>query len=429
MSECSLANRPTSDQLVRPLNQDKHSPDLNMTERIRAQVNPSLLLWARNRLGLDQALAARHLGVSRKQLTDWETEKKQPTVAQLFTLGEKYEVPPAVFYLTSPPEDDPLPHDFRYVTDAPRAVDVGLAKEIRRVQRSRLEAVDILKELGQRPAKLHISTKLSNDPEEIGTTLRHALGISLADQKTWKDSAAARKRWTEAVENLGVLVFASERISVQSFRGVSLAAEELPAILLNGQDSEAGRVFTLMHEMAHLVLHDNGICDPFEQPKVAKSPDARVERFCNKIAAAILMPRGSVVSEPELAVDRRVKGWPSELLTDLAKRYSVSRESMLLRLVDLGKATWEEYLTKREEYLREYEEYRKRRKGKPVRVPYKYRVLNRNGRAFMRLVLSALYEEKITTADLASLSRVNLKHMASVEEELFGRPMTFTHGA
>jgi hypothetical protein len=102
---------------------------------------------------------------------------------------------------------------------------------------------------------------------------------------------------------------------------------------------------------------------------------------------------------------------------------------MLLRLLELGKTNQSHYFARRKEFYKEYELYRVRKKEKSAPVPYKYRVLNRIGRAYAKLVLNALYEDLITTADVASLTGINLKHMGPVEEELFGRAIIFRHGA
>ncbi|MGQ0656803.1 MAG: ImmA/IrrE family metallo-endopeptidase [Chromatiales bacterium] len=400
-----------------------------MTSRVEAFINPGVLTWARERLGQDLATAARQLAVKEDRLAAWESGEQRPTVNQLYKLAEKYGQAPAVFYLLEPPSDEALPHDFRHVSEAPSQVNSDLVREIRRVQRLRVEALDLLEDLEERTLSFHVSAELADDSEEVAERLRKVLGVGLEDQFRWKDSAVARKVWTDAIEQLGILVFSAERISTHVFRGVSISGDGIPAIQLNGQDSDAGRVFTLMHELSHIALHNAGICNPFDQPAKAKTLDAKTEWFCNRVAASLLIPRKSLLKEPDVARATPSTEWPDDVLSHLAQRYSVSREAMLVRLLELGKTNQEYYDAKRRDFQREYERYRARKAEKPAFVPYKYRVLNRNGRAYTKLVLSALHEDLITTADVASLTGVNLKHMGSVEEELFGRTIIFGHGA
>ncbi len=400
-----------------------------MQTRTEAIINPKILKWARERIGLDPGVAAKKINISKDKLTSWENGEKYPSVKQLYTIAEKYSQPPAIFYLSDLPTDEPLPHDFRQVADIPGYIDPILNKEIRRVQRLREDALDLLEEFGERGLHSYPSVNLSEDPEEGSEKLRDVLKVSLQEQFDWRNNAIARKIWTEKIEQLGILVFSSERISLNIFRGVSIGGEGVPVILLNGQDTDAGRIFTLMHELVHLAINSAGVCNPLDYSLDENTTDSITEIFCNRVASGILMPKNYLLEESEVNTANRKTEWPEDKLFPLAQRYSVSREAMLLRLLELGKTNQNHYLSRRKDFLKEYELYRVRKKEKSAPVPYKYRILNKIGRTYAKLVLNALYEDLITTADVASLTGINLKHMGPVEEELFGRAIIFRHGA
>lgn len=401
-----------------------------MIQKAEATITPRVLRWARERLGLSLSEAARQISVKEETLLAWENHEKYPTPTKLYVLAEKYGQPAGVFYLPEPPPDEPLPHDFRFLPEtADQGVNPALVKEIRRAQRIRDEALELSEDLGLRQPSFEVRTHLGDEPENVAKKIRNVLGIELDEQSKWREVGLARKKWTEATERIGILVLYTERISMREFRGVSLGGDGLPVILLNGQDSDAGRVFTLMHEIAHLALHNAGICNPFEVPSKAKTINTGTELFCNRVAAAILMPKSSLLENLQVKNATRQSEWPDDYLEPLARQYSVSREAILVRLLELGKTNQDYYDTRRHDFKREYELYQQRKKQTKVNIPYKYRILNRNGRAYVKLVLSALYENIITTADVASLTGVNLKHMGSVEKELFGRPIIFGHGA
>ena len=112
------------------------------------------------------------------------------------------------------------------------------------------------------------------------------------------------------------------------------------------------------------------------------------------------MPKKYLLQEPEVEIANKKTEWPEDRDSPLAKRYSVSREALLLRLVELGKTNQNHYNSRRKDFLKEYEMYRMRRKEKSIPVPYKYRILNRIGRAYAKLVLNALYEDMITTTNV-----------------------------
>lgn len=394
-----------------------------------ASINPNLLRWARERLGLSVEKAAAQLAVKPDRLAAWEAGTDQPSTKKLYGIAAKYDQPPAIFFLSETPQDEPLPHDFRQGGDAPHEVDYRLVKEIRNAQRLQVEARDLLEDLGSGRTEFPVARRPDERPEQLATRLRVALGIDLDTQRGWRHVSTARRAWTDAIERVGILVFSAERIPVSRFRGASIADALLPVILLNGQDSEAGRIFTLMHELGHIALRNAGICNPFEIPTQTADRDVEVERYCNGVAAAVLMPRANILEEPEVSRATASTEWPDNVLSELARRYAVSREAMLVRLLELGKTSREFYESKRADFQREYEAFEREKKTRKVIVPYKYRVLNKIGRAYTRLVLNALYEDVITTADVASLTGVNLKHMRDLEEELFGRTIAFGHGA
>ncbi len=80
-------------------------------------------------------------------------------------------------------------------------------------------------------------------------------------------------------------------------RAFSLYFDVLPVIVVNGADWARGRLFSLLHEYAHLLLHSEGLCDMVTDTK-ATTPDAQLEARCNAIAASILMPRDLVLASP-----------------------------------------------------------------------------------------------------------------------------------
>jgi Zn-dependent peptidase ImmA (M78 family) len=393
----------------------------------RANINPSVLTWAREQLGLSLDQAASVLGFKLDRLAEWEAGDAKPTEKQLYTLAGKLGQSPAIFFMPELPADEAFPHDFRRLAETDGEIFPQLAREIRRAQRISLEASDLLEDIGSLGGSFEVNGKLNEDPEELGGRIRLALEVTSEMQSSWRKPEAARKSWSELIEQLGVLVLSAERIPLRVFRGVSISTG-VPVILLNGQDSDAGRIFTLMHELAHLSLRNAGICSVFDQRLGSNNSNARVEWFCNSVAAAVLMPRDQILAQSAVRSATADSEWPDEELRPLAERFCVSQEAMLVRLMELGKTSSAYYASRRDDFRRAYEAYRSEKKSKSAAIPYKYRVLNKNGRAYTKLVLSALYDNVITTADVASLTGVNLKHMPAIEQELFGRPIVFGHG-
>src|SRR6185295_4300741 len=95
----------------------------------------------------------------------------------------------------------------------------------------------------------------------------------------------------------GVLVLQSSFPS-NEVSGFSLNdTEKNPVILLNSRDVHARRTFTLAHEYAHILLGSVGICKPKSTSKEVVR-DHSVEAFCDKFAAALLVPSDIFLSLP-----------------------------------------------------------------------------------------------------------------------------------
>jgi hypothetical protein len=89
-----------------------------MSKRIKATINPALLIWARTTAGYELVGAAEALDLSQEKLEAWEGGEDQPSIHQLPKLAELYKRPLAVLYLPEPPQTFQPMHDFRRLADA-----------------------------------------------------------------------------------------------------------------------------------------------------------------------------------------------------------------------------------------------------------------------------------------------------------------------
>ena len=54
-----------------------------MSKQVRASINPDLLVWARESIGLNLETAARKIQVNPDRLGNWESGDESPTINQL----------------------------------------------------------------------------------------------------------------------------------------------------------------------------------------------------------------------------------------------------------------------------------------------------------------------------------------------------------
>lgn len=301
-----------------------------------AEVTPAVLSWAREQVALSPQEAAEKIGVSVDRLLSWEQGQTSPTWTALIAMSSLYKRPLATFFLPSPPEGAQLPTDYRLrtVDGNPPQLTRDLIVAIRQARAWQ----SVITRLGKhdpellRPVRVP-EAQLSLDPESIANPTRTLLNISYEDQLRWKNPDRALLAWRERIEELGVLVFAM-RLKRDVCRGFSMWLAAGPPVIGLASEAPQARTFTLLHEFAHLMLRINGICSEFED----ESERGKVERFCNRLAANILMPRDLIfmVLREHGVNPQDIRYWTYKDVKKLADDLSLSVPAIALRLDELG---------------------------------------------------------------------------------------------
>ena len=388
-----------------------------MSDRVLAIVKPELLVWARESAGLQLDVAAKKAQLKPAKLELCEQGKERLTINQLRTLAKVYKRPLAVFYLSKPPKKFDALRDFRRlpadeeITESPQ-----LKLEVRRAIYRRKVAVEMYQDLGIQLPKLDSKLKRENDPEMTALQVRDFLGITLDEQKKFKTEYEALGRWRAAIEAKGVLVFQASKVSLNEMRGFSISEAILPVIVVNSKDSPYARIFSMLHELTHLLLRESSLCDLRERNLTYET--TQIEAFCNSIAGAVLVPKKALLNEQAVQLNRLSPEWADEIISSLARGYHVSREVILRRLLITNLTSEEFYRRKRAALQREHERYLAgiATSGKAGFAPPDVKAVSEAGRSFVQLVLDSYYQEKITLSDVSDFLEVRLKHLPKIEK-------------
>jgi Zn-dependent peptidase ImmA (M78 family)/transcriptional regulator with XRE-family HTH domain len=380
-----------------------------------AHINPAMADWARMTANITVEAAAKRLGIKVERLLSWETGTDNPSIPQLRSLAKLYHRPIAAFYLPAPPRNFTVAKDFRRLPDQPPiAYSTALLFAIR-VADYRRDVVLAL-EPETPPVNFVGSATADERGEVLASRARGLLGVSLEDQRAWKDQYAALNGWKNGLEELGVLVFHFSGVDPHEVRGFSLCERVLPVIALNGADAPNGRVFTLIHEMGHLLLGEGGSCDLAELSHPS-APVLPVEAFCNAFAGAMLVPGDALVVDPVVARAAATSTWTDEDLDRLATRFRVSREVLLRRLLTLGRTSLDFYQRWRASLPTEHKQKAKGRPGVAVMA------VRDVGKPFARLVIDAYRSNMLTGGDVSELLGIRLRHVPAIEARLAGADM------
>lgn len=387
-----------------------------MSSPIRAHINPKLLVWARECCQMDTTYAASKLGMDVEKLEKWENGEQSPTIRQLRNLAKAYRVNFGALFLPEPPSTfKPPVKDYRHHHGAVTgAIDPEIAIDLRLHLNAREIALELESDLGEEHSSFELSCSLDDSPVEVAEKIRTALGISFKVQKRFRGSRVAFNSWRDAIANAGVLVIQSSKVALSDMRGYSVFFDKLPLLVVNRKDAYSARTFTLIHELAHLLLRSSGLCDLSSEP--GRPPhEQKLEVFCNAVASQTLVPDAILLSYPEIS-GVAPDAWTDEILTPIARDFGVSREVVLRKLLDHGLTTRAFYLDNRERYTQEAIEYKKRQNGGYVAPAVD--VVSTKGWQYVSLVFEALNSSVITTGDAADFLGVKAKHFSTIQTNL-----------
>ena len=300
---------------------------------MRVDVRPEMYGWALDRAGLDRETAAERF----PGLGDWESGDRRPTFKQLEAFAARTYTPIGFFFLPVPPEEElPIP-DFRTIGDRP-------------VGRPSANLLDTIYQCQQRQDwyREHALRNGFDSVEVVGSlttaspiaiaarTMTDALDFAVGSRGSSWSEALARLR--DCAEALGVLVMISgivgsnthRKLDPREFRGFALVDDRAPVVFVNGADTKAAQTFTLAHELAHIWLAESALSDVDLQGR----PTRDVERWCNQVAAELLVPLARLRLEFHPNADRTPE------LDRLARLFRCSTLVVLRRLHEAGYLDW-----------------------------------------------------------------------------------------
>jgi len=296
----------------------------------RVSVAPQMFRWAVDRSGR----AAEEL--AKFPIAAWESGTVQPTMRQLEDFARATYAPVGFLFLDEPPQEVvPMP-DFRTFYDAGvRRASPNLLDTIYSCEQRQEWFRSFAEVHGSEPVELVASLTLDTSVTEAAQSLRDHLGFGLDRRAEFPNWTAALSGLSEHAEDAGVLVMISgvvgsntqRRLDPKEFRGFALADDLAPVVFVNGGDTKAAQIFTLAHELAHISLGESAI----SRPDLAELDDAqRSERWCNQVAAELLVPQASLRKAYQPRADLTAE------LDRLAKVYKVSTLVVLRRIADAG---------------------------------------------------------------------------------------------
>ncbi len=378
---------------------------VNMKEKL--PINKDVLIWARTSIGLSTDEVADKFKKTSRDIEEWEDGTTSPTYSQLERLAhEIYKRPLAVFFFPTVPTEETPKTDFRTLPDT---IIEKLPPEILKLYRRAKLFQLYLEELyeGSNPVqKSLIDSFVMNERsgiESITKDIRKELGITIDEQARWNSAETAFKKWREVLESHGVFVF-KDAFKNDTYSGFCLYDSKYPIIFVNNSMPDSRQVFTLFHELCHLLYRSGGI--DFRSNEIMHTFNGyylNIEVSCNKFSNEFLVPQEVFDSFQPLISETHFQ--------HLADYFSVSREVIMRNYLDRGLIDENYYKQMATKWIEKAKEHKDESTG----GNYFYNQKAYLGDKYINLVYRKYYQNQIAIDNVAEYLNIKAKNLPAFE--------------
>lgn len=368
--------------------------------------NADVFRWARESTGLDLREASDALKIKAETLAAIESGHAQPSRPMLLRMTKVYRRSLLTFYLPSPPRKGDRGHDYRTVSpDRSISAEANLDALVRDVRARQALVRSVLEDDEDNTPLSFVGSATTDWPvSQLASDIQRQLGFTREDFRSHRTSEEAFSYLRSKVEDVGVFVVLignlgshHSSIPVEAFRGFAIADPVAPFVVINDQDAKTAWSFTLLHELAHLWLGATGVS--------GGKPEQVVERFCNAVAAEVLVAAAEVA---RFSVDGLKFDEQLDAIASQAEVWKVSRQMVAYNLLltgRLSRTAWQALDSRfREMWIAEKARERERNKASSPGGP-NYYVTRRHrlGHALLTFARDSINSGNLTPAKAAQI--------------------------
>ncbi len=377
----------------------------------RVNINPEVLSFARERSGYVIPEIARKLQVNEERWLKWEQGEVKPTAKQLIKIASKLDRSPAFFYLDEPPEEAPALSEFRTINNIPlENASPKLIQAIREAKRNRETLLELYQLQNREPERVPSFTNIYTQVEEVATEVRDWLELTFEKQNNWRGASNALTEWKNILENKDIYVIQYPYVDIDEARGFALAESEIPIIGINSQDSYNGRIFTLIHELCHILLRDSVLVNDDLQ-NYFSSGNQEMEKLCNKLTAEILVPseiiRGLFDNQNDVLRE----------VNRLRTKFRISNYVILIRLKNLSLISTQEFNRIKPEVSFSDTSSSGSTSGNAY-----YNQIVRKGKLLVRTAFDAYFNDNISLPELTEITSWKVPNLNELAAKTFDWP-------
>jgi Zn-dependent peptidase ImmA (M78 family) len=366
---------------------------------LKVEVKPEILKWLLDTSGYKVEDVSKRLSVPKEVVNKWLNGEDTPTLSQIKEMSQQFGRSLAVFLLTKPPEELPLPKD-RRSTSGPKPLSPKTYKAIRTARWIQSIAENLMKNLNLDVKPRIKTSSYTEDAKTVAKYERESFGIKVDEQISWKANKTFES-WRKLIESKNILVLQIP-IPIEEIRGFVLADKEPFIIVVSSSDDPNAKMFTLFHEYAHILLKQSSMCNPVLE--IEKSGRDNYEKWCNSFAGSFLLPDDYVNKDftelGKLTLPAKV--------SRISNKYKISKHAVLVRLLNLRIIDPRNF----NEEVTRLASKKKKKGGCSLPIPEKR--IQERGKTFISVVLKNSKENHITNSDVLDYLSIKTKHLEPI---------------
>jgi transcriptional regulator with XRE-family HTH domain len=241
-----------------------------------------MIIWARERNRLSVEDLAVLMKKESSEIRKWEAGTEVPSYAHLEALYRHLKVPLALFFFPEPPPiEDPV-SKFRRLPDYEfRRMSRDTMQMIRVAQGYQESLVELAPDGAHKRKLFRDLSYKGKTVRELATKTREYLGITLKKQIAFRSPEEAFKSWRHSLEGGGIFTF-KDSLEDRFISGFCLLHEEFPIVFINNSNAFSRQLFSLIHELGHIIFEIHGVTDIDERYlEYMSAREKAVEIKCN----------------------------------------------------------------------------------------------------------------------------------------------------
>jgi len=377
------------------------------TKPIAVNVELSVLKWLIDSSGWTVEEIAKRLKTSTQIIEKMESGEKKPSFRQLEELAAIFKRPVASFLLSNPLTEKPKPKDYRMLPDKANKFDKKTIFVMRHARRLQELSKELSRNVDYETKSKIGKVKLSDNSETVALKFREQFNLTEEKQRKFKTSYELFNYLRDILEDQNIYLFQFS-MPVEDARGFVFVDESPNVIVVNTKDNIEARIFSLMHEFAHILLGESVI----DLPDATHTFKNDVENWCNEFASAFLLPKdlAKIVFEAN-----KFNLTKKETLKYLSNKYKVSKAMLLLNMLKLKYIERTDYDAILARFKKE--EIKPKKEAEKVTgggIPSEVRCLSEVGNKFVSLVANNFDRDHITYTDALNYLSIKSKSFDKV---------------